>query len=269
MDNSFEEISNKIKNGIPLSEAEQQSFDRLNYTTEKFIEALKSKGLLTFQPIGEQMALMSQKISYVAPALKETFTKGAAAFKFEMDKIDWDRFRKAAIRFQELYEEKKQLWEKDRNYYKNKGFDRDFEEVLHDFAELLPEVKRMRIGEVFGMPDDDFRRLFDDWFVAYESKRDKLLEEARIRRIEQAPPVASSTEAKKPQKPSEKQKKALDELVKLLSEPNVVKEWAIEQAAKKAGYKKDNVWTLHGKVKKGELIHKELTVILTSKNESD
>ncbi|NBB22791.1 hypothetical protein GVN20_25775 [Runella sp. CRIBMP] len=202
MDDSFEEISNKINNGIPLSEEEQQSLNRLNDKTQKFIEALKSKGLLPLQPIGEKMALLSQKLGEVAPALIESHKKGLAAINTAMD---WDGFGKAVIRFQELYNEKKRLWNKKRNYYKNRGFDYDFEEVMHDLTRFFPHLKKKRIAELFGMPNDEFRELFDDWFVACEAESDRGIEEARIRRIAQAPPAPTSTEPKKHAKTIQKE----------------------------------------------------------------
>lgn len=72
-----------------------------------------------------------------------------------------------------------------------------------------------------------------------------------------------------PKKPSNKQKIALDELAKQLSNSNVAVLGAIMKAANKANYTKDNVWKLYGKVKNGELIHKELAVIIDSKNKLD
>ncbi|AEI49715.1 hypothetical protein [Runella slithyformis] len=197
MDNSFEEISNKIKNGILLSEEEQQSFDRLKNVTEKFIEALKSKGLSPLQPVGEQMALISQKIADASPAIAAAHKKGLAAIKLEMDKIDWEKFGKAVKRFQVLYEAKKRLWEKDKDYYKKQsGFERDFEEVMNDLAKFYPDLKRMKVGEIFGMPDDEFRRLFDKWCVAYVEERDRRLEEVKNRHIKQAPPITPLKEVK-------------------------------------------------------------------------
>lgn len=82
--------------------------------------------------------------------------------------------------------------------------------------------------------------------------------------------LATTTKPKEPKKPKGKQKTALDELANQLSkDPNVVVQWAIDQAANKARYSSDNVWKLYRKVKKGELKHEQLTVIIGSKNESN
>ncbi|MEZ4901844.1 MAG: hypothetical protein R2822_08830 [Spirosomataceae bacterium] len=122
----------------------------------------------------------------------------------------------------------------------------------------------------------DTQEYYDEFEIFYESVRKERIVEADLClkfRIElkkrlfsdnvdiATPHVDTSKE------PTKKQKKALDELAKLLSEPNVVVQWAIEQAASKAQYSKDNDWKLYARVKKGELKHKQLTVIVGSKKE--
>lgn len=85
----------------------------------------------------------------------------------------------AGKKFKIRYEEKERLWEQDRNYYKNKGFDREFQEMLFELAKLNPEINRKAIGQIFGMKKGEFRDLFDDWFVRYEAERDRKLAEKR------------------------------------------------------------------------------------------
>ena len=133
--------------------------------------------------------------------------------------------------------------------------------------DLFKEVKAVR--NPTAKIDANFWLTFNEDVTSKIEFLDDILDEIEEREAltaEQPAPMATTME---PKEPTKKQKKALDELAKLLSEPNVVVQWAIEQAAKKADYKKDNVWKLHGKVKRGELIHKKLAVIIGTRNESD
>lgn len=164
------------------------------------------------------------------------------------------------------YKGKKRQWNTQKEVFRREtGYDFEFEEVF-DFLITNTSTGSITLGEFLGLSNTEVNKLFDLWSVLYPDYRKKQREAIRRELSTIAPPVATSTEAKEPKK---KQKKALDELAKLLSEPNVVVEWAIKKAAIKAGYSNDNVWKLYGKVRRGELNHKQLTVIMTSKNELD
>jgi hypothetical protein len=170
--------------------------------------------------------------------------------------LEW--YKKEFLEGLENTSDKKRFWESKLKDWSNEEFSR---EVIQDEWHFWQVVPRW-IDEAYPTKKQDRgnsqakevgRYQFLLWLEKYQ-----LLDNT-------PPPVATSTEAKEPKK---KQKKALDELAKLL-EPNVVVQWAIEQAAIKAGYSSDNVWKLYRKVKNGELSHKQLTVIMTSKSESD
>lgn len=188
---------------------------------------------------------------------------------------------------------------KDQNYfeYQIKEFGREFAErqfneflkkiedayskAMYDFSDANSKEAEMIFLEPFDLLTNEVHRTqayYDGFETCYDSvKRERIVEadlclkfrlelKKRLFGGNIPPSAATSTGAKEPTK---KQKKALDELAKQLSEPNVSVEGAIMKAAQKADYTNDNVWKLYGKVKRGELIHKKLTVIIGTRNESD